>query len=72
MKEHGDGRHVILATDDREHRLTAEQFLAAVDANRRRQRDTGWRLVVLKFTTWAGVLWVALGVAGQSPSPAAC
>lgn len=64
-QEDGDRRYVVVVSDGREQRLTAEQFVAALDASQQRQRERGWVFVVLNITSWAGVLWVALGLAGQ-------
>ena len=62
----GDLRFVVPAVGDGgEVQLTPEQYAAALDAGQRDQRAHSWLFVLFNISSWFGVLWVTLGLAGQ-------
>ncbi|MEX0653899.1 MAG: lipid-A-disaccharide synthase N-terminal domain-containing protein [Phycisphaeraceae bacterium] len=57
--------YVVVEHQGQTQRLTAGEYLAALDQRRQQQREQGWVFVIFNITTWAGVLWVAIGLTGQ-------
>ena len=65
LREEGGEIYVEIEHQGQPQRLSAGEYLAAIEQRRQQQREQGWLFVLFNITGWYGVLWVALGLTGQ-------
>jgi len=60
-----DGPRVVVGRGDREQAVTPDEFVAMLQARQRGLSERGILFRIFDITTWAGLLWVAVGLGGQ-------